>query len=415
MRKSPLLSLSGITLAVAAMLVATSDVALAAISDGVTTGTAPVNLVYNALTGNVSFDTKGAADMNGFVLKSLANILISGNANLTPGLFVTTNSGTISSSFAQTFANGYNLGNVLAASLTKSFLNADVTFTYAQTSGGGVKTGQLIYNSGAPTVITINVASGTQTQTQAGYATLSGSLPVVKTGAGTLVLDQANTLTGSTTVQGGVLRLSNAAALASSTLAVVAGGTARVAPYLVTGVGGLNLSGTGLVDVTNGGMTVASGLSAATLVAKLIEGRNGGTWDGTSGITSSVTAAQVANFEMRAVGWMDNGDGSLTVAYAAQGDTNLDWTVDILDVSNFVSSGKFGTGEVATWMDGDFNYDGVVDIQDVADFSATGLYGGGSYNAAAPGVAAVPEPTLGWAAGGLGVGVLVRSRRWRRC
>jgi len=112
---------------------------------------------------------------------------------------------------------------------------------------------------------------------------------------------------------------------------------------------------------------------------------------------------------------MDNGDGSLTVAYAAQGDTNLDWTVDILDVSNFVSSGKFGTGEVATWMDGDFNYDGVVDIQDVADFSATGLYGGGSYNAAAPGVAAVPEPTLGWAAGGLGVGVLVRSRRWRRC
>ena len=302
MRPLPLASRSRLTLAVATILVATSNVTLAGIADGITTGTAPVNLVYNALTGNVSFDTKGTTDMNGFILKSLASILISGNANLTPGPFVVRNSGTISSTFAQTFANGYNLGNVLAASLTKSFLNADLTFTYAQTSGGGVKTGQLIYNSGAPTVITINVASGTQTQTQAGYATLSGSLPVVKTGAGTLVLDQANTLSGSTTVQAGVLRLPNASALGSSTLEVVAGGTAQVAPSLVTGVGGLNLSGTGLVDVTSGGLTVASGLSPATLVAKLIEGRNGGTWDGTSGITSSVAAAQVANFEMRAVG-----------------------------------------------------------------------------------------------------------------
>ena len=114
---------------------------------------------------------------------------------------------------------------------------------------------------------------------------------------------------------------------------------------------------------------------------------------------------------MRAVGWMDNGDGSMTVAYAAQGDTNLDWVVDILDVSNFVSSGKFGTGEPATWMDGDFNYDGVVDIQDVADFSATGLYGGGSYNAP-PGIAAVPEPAV--PAGLLLVAAAVMAVRRRR-
>ncbi|MFM7184088.1 MAG: beta strand repeat-containing protein, partial [Planctomycetota bacterium] len=249
--------------------------------------------------------------------------------------------------------------------------------------------------------ITINVASGTQTQTQAGYPLLAGTTPVVKTGAGTLVLDQANTLSGSTTVQAGVLRLSNGSALGSSTLAVVAGGTAQVAPSLVTGVGGLNLSGTGLVDVTSGGLTVASGLSPATLVAKLIEGRNGGTWDGTSGITSSVAAAQVANFEMRAVGWMDNGDGSLTTTYAAQGDTNLDWVVDVIDASNFASSGKYGTGAAATWMEGDFNYDGVVDVLDAADFATTGLYNAGSYNSA-PGsigaVAAVPEPATGLAA-----------------
>jgi len=268
--------------------------------------------------------------------------------------------------------------------------------------------------SAPPPVITIDVASGTQTQTQAGYATLSGTTPVFKTGAGTLVLDQANTLSGSTTVQGGVLRLANAAAQASSTLAVVAGGTAQVAPYLITGVGGLDLSGTGLVDVTNGGLVVAGGLAVGDLVDELIAGRNGGTWDGTSGITSSVTAAQVVNFEMRAVGWTDNGNGSLTVAYAAQGDTNLDWVVDILDVSNFVSSGKFGTAAPATWMDGDFNYDGVVDIQDVADFSATGLYGADAYNTAPGGVAAVPEPAGVTLLAALGAVGLVLRRRGRR-
>lgn|GEM_PF-2791071 len=113
-------------------------------TEGTTSGTAPVNILYNEITGNVSFDTKGVADMNGFILKSASNGLLFSNANLTAGPFVTTSSGTISSSFAQTFANGYNLGDVLAAGLAKSFLLSDLTFTYSQASGGGVKTGQLV-------------------------------------------------------------------------------------------------------------------------------------------------------------------------------------------------------------------------------------------------------------------------------
>jgi autotransporter-associated beta strand protein len=248
-------------------------------------------------------------------------------------------------------------------------------------------------------VITIAVTSGTQTQAQAGYALLSGTTAVVKTGAGTLVLDQANTLSGSLTVQGGRVSLANGSALGSGRLVVVAGGTAEVAPYLSTAVAGLDLTGTGLVDVRNGSITVAGGLSPTSLVASLLEGRNGGTWDGTAGITSSVTASAVAASELRAVGWLDNGDGSLTAAYAAPGDTNLDWIVDILDASNLVASGKYNTPEPATWQDGDFNYDGVVDVTDLADFVATGLYGSPGYNSPAGAVAAVPEPTsLAWLA-----------------
>jgi hypothetical protein len=95
------------------------------------------------------------------------------------------------------------------------------------------------------------------------------------------------------------------------------------------------------------------------------------------------------------VGWLDNG-GSVTFAYAAAGDTNLDWFVDVQDAANFVASGKYGTGDPATWIEGDFTYDGVVDVLDAAEFAVTGLYGGPSYNSpsgGAGGIAAVPEPS----------------------
>ena len=247
--------------------------------------------------------------------------------------------------------------------------------------------------SAPPSTITINVGSGTQTQTQAGYPSLSGTTPVFKTGAGTLVVDQANTLTGSTAVQGGRLQLATGAALASSRLVPLVGGTVTLSPALQTTVGGLAPSAGGLVDVGNGMVTVATGLSAVDMVNAIVTGLGDGSWNGTSGITSSVAAASGGD---RTVGWLDNGDGSVTFAFAAAGDTNLDWQVDILDAANFLSGGKFDSGSPASWNEGDFTYDGVVDILDAASFLSTGLFDAGAYNAAAgPArtVAAVPEPT----------------------
>jgi hypothetical protein len=146
----------------------------------------------------------------------------------------------------------------------------------------------------------------------------------------------------------------------------------------------------------NGLVTVASGLSATDLVTAIVAGRADGSWTGTSGITSSVAASDVAVSIPRSVGWLDNGDGSVTAAFAAPGDTNIDWQVDVLDASNFLSFGKFDSGLAATWLEGDFNYDGVVDVLDAADFFGTGLYDAGNYNtpAGASGVAAVPEPAM---------------------
>ncbi|MFZ4733604.1 MAG: hypothetical protein ACOYK7_13775 [Pirellulales bacterium] len=156
----------------------------------------------------------------------------------------------------------------------------------------------------------------------------------------------------------------------------------------------------GLFDAANGGATVAGGLSAEDLVSRLLEGRGDGSWNGTTGITSSAAAAALAASIPRTMGWLDNGDGTVTFAFAAAGDTNLDWQVDILDAANFLAGGKFDSGLPASWNEGDFGYDGVVDILDAADFLSTGLFDAGGYNSSAGSTAtvAVPEPTV-WAWG----------------
>lgn len=246
-------------------------------------------------------------------------------------------------------------------------------------------------------VITITVSSGTQTQSQAGHPLLSGATPVVKAGAGALLIDQANTLTGSTTIQQGTLRLAHPSALAASTIVPLASGTLAVTPFLQTTVGGLAANAGGMIDVGSGMITVARGLAPADMVAAILTGLGDGSWNGGGGITSSVAAADLAASVPRTVGWLDYGDGSVAFAFAAPGDTNLDWQVDILDAANFLAGGRFDSGLPASWNDGDFTYDGVTDILDAAGFLSTGLFDAGGYNPPTPttAVAAVPEPSTG--------------------
>jgi autotransporter-associated beta strand protein len=245
---------------------------------------------------------------------------------------------------------------------------------------------------------------------------VNGSGQLVKTGTGTLVLAGAGSLSGNTTVQGGILSLANGSAVGTSTITPLAGGTLAITPYLLATVGGLAPNAGGLTDVGSGLMTVAAGLSANDMVTALLTGRGDGSWNGTSGITSSQAAADIAVSIPRTVGWLDNGDGSVTFAFAAAGDTNLDWSVDILDAANFLAGGKFDSGLPASWNEGDFGYDGFVDILDAADFLSTGLFDAGAYNpppGSAGGIAAVPEPAVVPAAL-LAVGVVGLALRRRR-
>jgi autotransporter-associated beta strand protein len=263
-------------------------------------------------------------------------------------------------------------------------------------------------------VITIIVGSGTQTQTQAGHPLLSGTMPVVKAGSGTLVVDQANTLTSSMTIEQGTVLVTHPAALATSRVVPLAAGTLAVAPRLQASLGGLATDAGGVIDVGSGMITVAAGLSAADTVTAILTGLGDGSWNGPSGIRSGAAAADVAAGIPRAVGWLDTGDGSVVFAFAAPGDTNLDWQVDILDAANFLAGGRFDSGLPANWQQGDFTYDGVADILDAASFLSTGLFDAGGYNpppTTAAAAVAVPEPAAGL--GGVIVAMMICRRRSR--
>jgi autotransporter-associated beta strand protein len=247
---------------------------------------------------------------------------------------------------------------------------------------------------GNASVSVTNSAGGTAEVILAGTVAQPSGASFTKFGDQTLTLACSGTLSGPTRVAEGHLRIAAPALLASSSVTVAGGATLAVAPAVQISVRSLAIEATGLLDVTSGGVTIAAGSSTAEFVARLLEGRGDGSWNGTSGITSSAAAADLAASIPRTVGWLDNGGGSLTASYAAAGDTNLDGSVDILDGANFLAGGRFDTGTPASWNEGDFGYDGLVDILDAADFLSTGLFDAGPYGtAAAVGtITAVPEP-----------------------
>ena len=360
------------------------------------------------------------------------------------------------------------------------------------TNGYTISSGTLILGSYDPgTGVSFNTNAIAQVTVAAGATAridslIRGSRGVTKLGQGTLVLANANTVSGTSVVQAGTLRLGNQMALAQSPVSVVPGGTLEIDPALgmistrlilnggtVSAAGATltvdrdigvkqfivnsgNLAGTPALEVTLGGTMImsasaftgvsvaslvvdesatggrvdlgygridvaAGGISAANLVADILAGRDGNpaaVWTGSTGITSSVAAAAMAaGTSPRAVGWIDDGSGALSVAFAAQGDTNIDGQIDILDVANFLSSGKFDSGEPAVWSQGDFGYDGMVDILDVADFLGTGLFDAGSYLPAPAGagaIAAVPEPASTAAVGIVSLAMAWRLARRRR-
>jgi len=301
--------------------------------------------------------------------------------------------------------------------------------------------------------IAVDIATGSLSQAAAGHASIGGTGTLAKTGAGTLVIDVANTLTGPTTVSAGTLQLATAKALFGSPVTVAAGATLAVAPGVTARVPSVTLAGgtleagsllldagrgIGRLEVGSGSLSgpagaagpavslgaagrlvlaadAATAIELATLTVD--EAAGGGLVDLGSGriaIASGVTEADLradilagrgdgswngssgigsavaaASPGKFGVGYRVAADGSAVVAIAVAGDTDLDGDVDIFDIVGLDVAGKYGTETPAGWADGDVNYDGLANLFDLVAIDGAGAFGAGSYLPAAAGAAAL--------------------------
>ena len=110
-------------------------------------------------------------------------------------------------------------------------------------------------------------------------------------------------------------------------------------------IGGLAIDragGGGRLDLGAGQVSIAAGgISAADLRADIIAGRNGGAWNGTTGIISSTAATSGGT---RTVGYVVAGDGAARVSYAAAGAVDLSGSVNVFDLVGINTAAVSGQG-----------------------------------------------------------------------
>ena len=278
-------------------------------------------------------------------------------------------------------SGGLSIGSpviMLGASVTTAAAQTyagQVTITAADVSAVSTSAGEIRFED-----IVTGTAGCVLTTDTAGGATLLGGLTgavrLVKRGGGAMALPSASRFAGGTAVEAGELVMERAGGLGTGGLHVNAAGRVKLdAGTTLSNVASLAVASGGRIDVGASGLRVASGgYDLATVRSLLATGQAAG-WSGPAGIVSreaAVTAGRAVGFEVAA-------DGSLTLAFAAHGDTNTDGFIDILDSASILSSTTFDSGQSATWAEGDFNYDNVVDILDIADMMVTGLYDEPSY------------------------------------
>jgi autotransporter-associated beta strand protein len=200
---------------------------------------------------------------------------------------------------------------------------------------------------------------------------------LTKTTAGTLPLEGTNTFTGPTTVSAGTL-IFKTSYTTGSALQIANGAIAQLARNVATPnsvvlkTGSINTNTSGKLDVTDTKLIVTA-QTLSSVQAKVLTGRNGGNWDGSGGIVTSLTAASaVSGLTTLAVatagsvnktsfGGESVSVGDVLVMYTYVGDANLSGRIDGNDF--FRIDHGYNT-HASGWVNGDFNYNGTIDADD---------------------------------------------------
>jgi autotransporter-associated beta strand protein len=250
----------------------------------------------------------------------------------------------------------------------------------------------------------------------------SGTVNLLKQGAGTWTLANANTYTGATTVKAGTLKLENS--LTSSAAIQVDGGTLELASdgsnLRVISTPALTIGATGRLDLadnklfTNVPAGTFTGGAYTGVQGEVARAYNFGAWDqpglmtseglagpNAGGLSGTTTIGVATGEQILFLGLNDTAvfagqtiTGATTVAmYTYAGDLNFDGLVDAADYGVIDNWAQFaGTDGYAN---GDINYDGVIDAADYGIIDNTIQLQGPPIAVAGAGllkVTAVPEP-----------------------
>ena len=290
-RTLTVLSLSGALLALSVSLLAADGTYIGPATSGLDTtsnwssGTVPASTTTTSDTATFNGTTSGAltlseATANAFgggsgTLGALINVTsgqisavtLTGQSIRLAGVTIASGAGAVTFSNTVLFGGG---GAATTNTITNDSANA-VTFTTVTPGGGVVRT--LDFEGAGNSNITGNIAS-------------TANIKIQKGGAGTLNLSGANAYSGGTTINGGILKVSNAGALGTSGNITFGGGT------LQYNTASTNDYSSRIKNSTSGAITIDTNSNNVTFAGALDSSNTGGlTKSGAGTLTLSVANA----------------------------------------------------------------------------------------------------------------------------
>ncbi|MGD0462148.1 MAG: autotransporter-associated beta strand repeat-containing protein [Tepidisphaeraceae bacterium] len=243
---------------------------------------------------------------------------------------------------------------------TTTVFNAQDNVAFDDTSGGNYAV--TLNTTVSPGSVTVNNSAGNYTISGAGGIAGTGSL--TKMGSDTLTLSTVNTYSGGTTVSAGTLVVGVKGALPDQSLTITGGEVQLAANTGLAQLTSLSISSGAVLDLTNNHLFINYGSNPDPIAAirtYLMNGYNGGTWNGTGGIDSSA-AALPAN-SAYSIGYADSADpgnpaglssGTIEVKYTLLGDATLTGTVTGTDFT--ILATNLGKSGLLNWDQGNFLY-----------------------------------------------------------
>ncbi|HEY7087900.1 MAG TPA: autotransporter-associated beta strand repeat-containing protein, partial [Tepidisphaeraceae bacterium] len=355
--------------------------------------------------GNAYNLTKTGSNQISFVATAvdaaLANITISQGVLA----FQTSTSSMGDSTKALTVASGAILGffNTTAAMSKVCTLNGGTVWGESGTGSQNTFAGPVTLGSSGGELDAGGALTGGTTNPNA-VLTISGPIggsgALTKNGPGTVTLNGANTYTGGTVVNSGLLVLNNADAVGVGSLDIRSGATVRAAPGLSKAVRvrkSLSIATGATLDLTSNSMVIDYDAPVGSLVSDVRNHLlNNRIISSTHSTNTTLGYADNAALGLSSFAGVAVDTTSLLIDYTFVGDTNLDGVVDVNDLANLASHWQ----RSADWTGGDLNYDGFVDATDLGMLALNwqaGSGGGGASLGAALSLlglppVSVPEP-----------------------